>query len=199
MLKVGLTGGIGSGKSTVSKLFGEKGFPIIDADIISREIYNIYPDINNQIKEKFGDSFFDFDGSLIRKKLGVFVFKDKERVGKLEEITLPYILKEIFNKLEQLQRENNILCIVDAPTLIEVGLHKHMDTNILVWVDLDTQIKRVKLRDNAKEEDIINRINAQLPIDEKKKYVDFIIDNRRSLEYTKEQFEIVLKSLLLMR
>jgi len=199
MLKVGLTGGIGSGKSTVSRLFKEKGFPIIDADIISREIYNIYPDINKEIREQFGSSFFDSDGQLIRKELGAFIFKDKERVKKIESITLPYILKEIFERLEQLSREDNALCIVDAPTLIEVGLHKHMDTNILVWVNLNTQIERVKLRDNAKEEDIINRIKAQLPIDEKKKYVDFIIDNRLSLNHTKEQFEVILKSLLLMR
>ncbi|MBL4934835.1 dephospho-CoA kinase [Clostridium sp. YIM B02515] len=199
MLKVGLTGGIGSGKSTVSRLFQEKGFPIIDADMISREIYNIYPDVNKEIRKQFGSIFFDTDGLLIRKELGAFIFKDKERVKKIESITLPYILKEIFERLEQLNREDNVLCIIDAPTLIEVGLHRHMDTNILVWVDLNTQIERVKLRDNAKEEDIINRIKAQLPIDEKKKYVDFIIDNRCSLKHTKEQFEVILNSLLLMR
>lgn len=196
MLKVGLTGGIGSGKSTVSHMFREQKIPVIDADVISREIFEIYPNISEEIKKEFGSSFFDECGNLKRKELGSYIFKDKKRKETLEAITLPYILKETFNRLEQCNANGDKICVVDAPTLIEVGMHNAMDLNILVWVDLNTQIERVKRRDNLKDEEILNRIKSQMPIDEKKNYVNFVIDNKGSIEYTKEQFKVILEKLI---
>lgn len=192
MLKVGLTGGIGSGKSTVSKLIAEKKIPIIDADTIAREILILYPEVINNIKIQFGDSFFDSNGQLKRKELGNFVFNNHKEKLKLEALTLPFIIHEIFLRLEKYNREGAKLCIVDAPTLIETDLYKSMDINILVWVDLKTQIERVMNRDYLNIEDVIIRINSQMPLEKKKKYVNFIIDNRGSLEYTKEQLENLL-------
>jgi dephospho-CoA kinase len=192
MLKVGLTGGIGSGKSTVTNLFLQNNIPVVDADIVSREIFQIYPNINKEIRQKFGEEYFDEQGSLKRRQLGNLVFKNSELRIKLEGITLPYIIREIYNKVEQYNKDGAKICVIDAPTLIEVQLHKVMDLSLLIWVDLETQIKRVQSRDQLSYEDILNRIKAQMCLDEKKKYVDFVIDNRGSFEYTKEQFEAIL-------
>jgi dephospho-CoA kinase len=192
MLKVGLTGGIGSGKSTVTNLFRQNNIPVVDADIVSREIFQIYPNINKEIRQEFGEEYFDEQGSLKRRQLGNLVFKNKESRLKLEGITLPYILREVFYRVHQYNKEGAKICVIDAPTLIEVQLHKAMDLNLLIWVDVETQIKRVASRDLLGYEDILNRIKAQMSLDEKKKYVDFVIDNSGSFEVTKEQFEAIL-------
>lgn len=193
MIKIGLTGGIGSGKSTVSKILKEYNIPVIDADIIARDILLKYPKVLEDIKFQFGEAFFDERGSLKRRELGNYVFKEKSRKEKLEAITLPYIIKEIFDCIEKYNREGAKLCIVDAPTLIEVGLYKYMDYNILVWTDESTQIKRVKERDLLSEELILDRIKMQVSLDEKKNYVDFVIDNTQTIIHTKEQIKTVLK------
>lgn len=195
MLKIGLTGGIGSGKSTVSQLFKENGIRVIDCDVISREIFVLYPKSLEEIRNVFGNDFFDEVGNLKRKELGNYVFKENSLKTKLENITLPYIIEEVFKRIAQYKENGEKICVVDAPTLIEVGLHSVMDINILVWVDNVTQFLRVKKRDFISEEQILNRIESQIPLEEKKKYVDFIIDNSKNLECTKEQFLQILNKL----
>lgn len=194
MIKVGLTGGIGSGKSTVSNILREKNIPIIDADIIAREILEIYPDILKEIEEGFGKEFFDKEGKLRRRELGDCVFKDKVLLDNLEKIMLPYIKLEIFSRIKKLSELGKKICIVDAPTLIEHSIHEYMDVNILVWVNEDTQVQRVIKRDNMEKEQVSNRINAQMTLESKKEKVDFIIDNNGSLQETRNQIdEILLK------
>lgn len=195
MIKIGITGGIGSGKSTVSKIIKDKGIEIIDADKIARNILNIYPELLSAIKLEFGDSFFDKEGTLLRKKLGSYIFEEKDRVKKLDEIMIPKI-KEQINLEFQVNRDKGAkICILDAPTLIEQNIYKDMDKNILVWVDRKTQFERVKQRDALDYEEIKNRIDAQMPLDNKKKYVDYIIDNTGDFEKTKEQINKVLSDI----
>lgn len=195
MLKIGLTGSIGSGKSTVSRIFREKGLDIIDADIVSREVLEMYPQILEQIRVCFGESFFNENGELKRKEFGNFIFLNEERRKKYENIIMPFIKSEIFNRIMKLEKEKKEICILDAATLIENGLQRHMDANILIWVDLTTQIKRVKDRDNLLETQVINRVNSQMSLEDKKKFVDYIIDNSGTIETTKEELDKVLEEI----
>lgn len=195
MLKVGLTGGIGSGKSTVSDMIKALGIELIDADLVSREVLLIYPEIKESIRNEFGEHFFDNEGNLIRRKLGDFIFKYPEERQKLEEIIIPFIKKEIFIRLNEYDKKDAKICIVDAPTLIEQRLDELMDYNILVWVDKKTQKERLKKRDKLTDEQVINRLNAQIPLDEKREYANFVIDNTLDLSYTKKQVEDIIKVL----
>lgn len=192
---VGLTGSIGSGKSTISRKLKEKNIKVIDADIISREVLVKNPKLKNEIKNAFGKDFFDDSDNLLRKKLGTFVFSDKEKKIDLEKIMIPYIIKDIFKKIEEYDNKGLDICIVDAPTLIENNLHFYMNAIILVTVDKETQIKRIMLRDALTREEVTIRINSQMDQEEKIKYADFIINNSGNIETTMQQLEKVLKSL----
>lgn len=192
MIKIGLTGGIGSGKSTITKMLLEKNIPVVDVDIISREVLELYPETLKEIKDTFGEEFIDEEGKLKRRELGNHIFKSSDLREKLEKILLPYIKKEIFNRIEGYNEKRESICVVDAPTLIEHSIHKEMDFNILVWIDRELQIKRVMARDNLQKDEILNRINSQMRIEDKKEEVDYIIDNRRDLKYTEEQLDDIL-------
>lgn len=198
MIRVGLTGGIGSGKSTVTKYLLEKGLKVIDADIISREVLDIYNSILDEIREAFGGEVFNEDNTLNRKKLGNTVFSHKKKREKLESIMIPYIKKEIFNRIHKCEEEGESICLLDAPTLMENNLQHNMDYNVLVWVDRETQIKRVIKRDELQREEVINRINAQMSLEEKRKEADFVIDNRGSVEETINQVEEILRKIIEM-
>jgi dephospho-CoA kinase len=195
MLKIGLTGGIGSGKSTISNILKKRGFNIIDADIVAREVLNIYPETICNIREQFGESFFDENNGLKRRELGNFIFAFEERRKEYEKIIMPFIEKEIFYRIHQLDEAGEELCILDAATLIENKFHKHMDVNVLVWVDSFTQIQRIKNRDKLDDKEIIDRINSQMTLEEKIRFADYIIDNSRSLENTKKELNEILKKI----
>lgn len=195
MLKVGITGGIGSGKSTVTNMLRDKCLPIVDADIVAREVFIIYPEVLLQIKAEFGYEFFDNEGKLKRKEFGNYIFKSNTRRKKLESIMMPFITKEIFHRIKMCKRDNCKLCFLDAPTLIENNFHTSMDVTILVWVSSEVQIQRVMSRGGLEIDETMDRIRAQMPIDEKKKFADFIIDNGGSIENTKLQLDLIIMEL----
>ena len=195
MIKIGLTGGIGSGKSTVSAMLKEAGFPIIDADIIAKSVLEKYPEILEKVKIDFGVGFFDWRGQFRRKEFGNHIFRFHKQRIKYEAIILPYIVKEIEDELKALEKKGEKRVIVDAPTLIENDLHKEMDYVILVWVDSNTQLQRVRSRDALSREDAINRINAQMPLDRKKDFANIIIENNDTLLKTKGQVESLIEFL----
>ena len=195
MLKVGITGGIGSGKSTVTNMLKDGGFPVIDADIVAREVFILYPEIIRKIKSEFGYDFFDSEGKLNRKEFGSYIFKSEQLRKKLESIMIPFITKEIHCRIKMCEEDNCKLCFLDAPTLIENNLHTNMDKTILVWVSSDVQIQRVMLRDDLNLDETMDRIKAQMPIDEKKEFADFIIDNGKSIENTRLQLNLIITQL----
>lgn len=195
MIKIGLTGGIGSGKSTVSKMLIDKGFKVIDADNIAKEVLVKYPEIIDKIKIEFGTGFFDWRGEFRRREFGNHIFRFPKQRKKYEDIIMPYIKNEIFNEIENYEKAGESIVILDAPTLIENDLHKFMDYIIVVWVDNNTQVIRLKNRDRLSREEAINRMNAQLSLDKKRDYAHIIIDNNGDLLKTKEQVDKVMSFL----
>ncbi|EQB3121241.1 dephospho-CoA kinase, partial [Clostridium botulinum] len=189
IFKIGLTGGIGAGKSTISEMIKEKNIPVIDADKISREVLKLYPEILIRVKEVFGKEFLDDNGDLKRREFGSYIFKNKNKRMEYENIIMPYITKETFKRIKLLEENKESICVLDAPTLIEQGLYKYMDINILVWVDKDTQINRVVKRDGLNRSEVMNRINSQMSMEEKKKFVEYIIDNSKDIENTKSELD----------
>lgn len=195
MIKIGLTGGIGSGKTTVSEIIKNIGIPVIDADIISREVLIKYPQINDNIRKEFGDDYFDADGNLKRRKLGNTVFKDQGLRQKLESLIIPFIKKEIFRKINELEASGKRYCVVDSPTLFESGFNKFMDYTVLVYVDKNTQLNRIKSRDLLEENEIKNRINSQVRAEDIIPIVDFVISNNGTLDETKINVEEMLNNI----
>lgn len=197
IFKIGLTGGIGAGKSTISEMIKEKNIPVIDADKISRKVLNLYPEILIKVKEVFGKEFLDDNGELKRREFGSYIFKNKNKRIEYENIIMPYITKETFERMEELKKNKEPICVLDAPTLIEQGLYKYMDVNILVWVDKNTQINRVVKRDGLNKSEVINRINSQMSMKEKKKFVNYIIDNSKDIENTKGELDKIFMEVMI--
>ncbi len=189
MIKIGLTGGIGSGKSTVSNILRESGISIVDADIIAREVIENYPVIIEKIKHIFSEKFIDISGKLKRREFGNYIFSNEVERSKYETIIIPFIKKEILKKVEELEQKHEKICVIDGATLIENGFCSYLDEMLLVWVNKGVQINRVKNRDELTESQVLDRINSQMSLEEKKKYADFVLDNSNTLDETKTQLK----------
>ncbi|NFA41492.1 dephospho-CoA kinase [Clostridium botulinum] len=187
MIKIGLTGGIGTGKSTISNIFRNENFNIIDADIIAREVLQKNPEILDIIRSEFGSGFFDWRGEFRRKEFGNHIFKFPKQRVRYESIIMPYIKQEINNALSVYEKKGKKVVIIDAPTLIENNMHKEMDYVILVCAENSTQIKRVRDRDNLSKMEVVSRINSQMSLTEKKNFANIIIDNNGDLIETQKQ------------
>ncbi|GIM27665.1 dephospho-CoA kinase [Clostridium polyendosporum] len=199
MIKVGLTGGIGSGKSTVSKMFQSAGLPIIDADLIAREVLDKYPEILEKVRNEFGDGFFDWRGQFKRREFGNHIFRFPKQRVKYENIIMPYIKKEINDIFSLYSKKSESVVILDAPTLIENNMHEEMDYVIVISVDYNTQLARLKTRDKLTQSEALSRINSQLPLEKKLEYANFIIDNNLSIIKTKEQVDDITAILRLYK
>ncbi|SHJ54078.1 dephospho-CoA kinase [Tepidibacter formicigenes] len=194
MKVIGLTGSIGSGKSTVSNMLIEKNIKIIDADKISREILNRGNTLQ-EIFTYFGDDIKNSDGSLNRKKLGSIVFSDEDKLIKLNSITHPKIKEEIEEKINFYKDLGEKIIIVDAPLLIEANLNYMVDLVLLIICNEEAQIKRIMSRDKISREEAVSRIKVQMSVDEKKKYADYIIDNSYTMDELKMEIEKFLDNL----
>jgi dephospho-CoA kinase len=170
---IGLTGGIGSGKSTVSKIFKSLGVPVFNSDLEAKKIINTNPYVVKAIESKFGAVYIN--GVLDAKKMAAIVFKDKTSLQQLNEIVHPKV-KEAFEGWIK-QHEDEKFLIKEAAILIEVGAYKDLDKIILVTAPKDVKIKRVVARDGVQAKDVIIRMDAQLSDKEKLKLVDFVINN----------------------
>lgn len=188
-LIIGLTGGIVSGKTTVTRIFKELGAEIIDADVIARDVVCPGKKAWRKLVEHFGVEILKENQEINRKKLGNIVFSDNNKLKLLNQITHPEIIKVIKKQLEQISNNSskNTICIVDVPLLFETGFENMMDKTIVVYLNPEKQINRLIKRDGLTREDAIKRIQSQMPIDEKVKMADYIIDNNKNMEYTKKQ------------
>lgn len=194
---IGLTGGIGTGKSTVSAMLKAKGIMVIDSDQIAREVVEPGSKALAQIVAHFGQEVLLPDGRLNRKALGARVFGNEEERKRLMEITHPAIFAETEKRISEAKKNGEALIVLDSPLLIETGRYKQTDLVVLVYADEETQLQRIMSRDNLTEEEARYRINAQMPIDEKRQYADIIIDNRGTIEELEVQVAQLLNRLRL--
>lgn len=177
MFKIGLTGGIASGKSTVLTYFKDKGIPYIDADIVAREVVEPGTEGLKAIVDTFGSHVLHADGTLNREALGAIVFHNEEKRQLLNSCLKTYIRNRIMELTSQYEQGNTPILIYDIPLLIEGEWYTMMDEVWLVYVNETTQIERLMSRNGYTREDALARINSQIRLDDKCAYADIIIDN----------------------
>ena len=199
---IGLTGGIGTGKSTVSQILRKKKFPVIDLDTISHEVIKI-PKVIEKIVENFGKEVLENSGNfenennairILREKLGKIIFENKEKRLLLNSIMHPEILHTMREQISKYKKNNKII-FVEIQLLFEVQWEKEFDYILLISAKKSTQIRRILERDKRSENDALNIINSQLPLDEKKKRSDFVIENDGNIEELKEKIDKFLEYL----
>lgn len=173
MLKVGITGGIGTGKSTVCRIFNVLGIPTYDADKEAKELYNTNPDLKKWVKSRFGEALFE-NGVFQKSKLAEIVFNDAKALKELNEKVHPIVIAA---GTAWFDKQNTNYAIKEAALLIESGGYRTLDKLILVKTPLQERIHRLKKRDKSTEQQIMNRINKQMPEAEKEQYADFVINN----------------------
>ena len=191
MIKVGLTGGIGSGKTTVSNFLLDYGIPVYNSDSKGKTLMNTNLELKNNIVSIFGERVYD-NGILNTNLLSSIVFNDSTKIEQLNNLVHPKVAQD-FNQWVG-KNNNKPILVKEAAILIESGAYLNMDKIILVVSEKSTRINRVSKRDNSDLESIEKRINLQLTDNEKIKYADYIIENNSSLEHLKlEVLKVVNK------
>ncbi|NWF94320.1 MAG: dephospho-CoA kinase [Syntrophaceae bacterium] len=196
MLVVGLTGGVASGKTAVSRIWREEGAYLIDADQIAREL--VQPDMPawHELQRAFGQEILQEDGSVDRRRLAKKVFSDPGQRDLLNRILHPRIKAEVARRVEEISRRDpDAIVVVDAALLIETGDYKEMDRLVLVTSTEEQQIQRLRSRDGITVEEAEKVLSAQMSLEEKLKVADFIIRNEGSLEETNVRAREVFKEL----
>ncbi|KAI4349640.1 hypothetical protein L6164_010204 [Bauhinia variegata] len=192
MRLVGLTGGISSGKSTVSNLFKSEGIPIVDADVVARDALKKGTRGWKKVVAAFGEEILLDNGEVNRPRLGQIVFSDPDKRQLLNRLMAPHISSGIFWEIVKFWSKGYKIIVLDVPLLFEAKMDKLTKPIVVVWVDPETQIQRLMARDRTSEEDARNRIIAQMPLDLKRSKADLVIDNTGSLDDLNEQFRKVL-------
>ena len=196
---IGLTGGIASGKSIVSSVFKELGAVILDADQIARLVVLPHQPAWEDIVKFFGPEVVNKDKSLNRAKIGDIVYNNPESLRELNRFTHPRIMQYYKDELRRIQIEQpDAIVVLEVPLLYETNMDKLCQQVVAVYVDRETQIKRLMKRDNMTYEDAVRRVEAQMPLDEKVKRADFVIDNRGSIVETKEKATRYYNEILIM-
>lgn len=190
---IGITGSIGTGKSTVSNYLISKGYSVVDADKISKGAYNIGSNGYKAILEVFGVEILNSNGEVDRKKIKKIVFDNSNMLQRLNMAIHPIIINEIEKEIEILLESQSVV-FLDAPLLIETELHKKVDKIIVVICDKNEQINRIIKRDKITADMAISIINSQMSIDEKLKFADYIVYNNSTIENLYSQVdEIILE------
>ncbi len=196
MLTIGLTGGIATGKSTVSALLRQAGFPIVDADIVAREVVEPGTPTLEKIKLAFGPGIID-NGVLDRRKLGQIVFEDGAQLKKLNDIMQPAISSAMADKINFWRLQNVPILVLDVPLLFERDYDKNklVDKIIVVTASEEIQLFRLENRDQLSNMEARNRVKAQLPMSQKIARADYVIDNNGRIEELQEQVTVLIKKI----
>lgn len=187
MLLIGLTGGIGSGKSTVASMLEERGAVIVDADGFAHEAVRAGTDGFLRVIERFGDTVRAADGELDRAALASIVFNEPQALADLEAIVHPEVRRRIADRLQENLDTDNVVVLVN-PLLMEMGTHRDCDLVVVVSVEPETQVTRSVAR-GMSEDDVRARIGAQLPLDERARVADVILDNEGTLQELQDQVD----------
>ncbi len=187
---IGITGGISSGKSTISKILISRNYKLIDCDLISKELTNI-DEVVLEIAEIFGDEVID-GTNINRKKLGELIFNNETKKKQLENIIHPRVVQKVIDEIKSSKEK---IIFVDCPLLFEAKLEYLFDKIIVVYVNFETQVKRLISRDKIDIDFALKKINAQMRLDDKAKLADFVIDNSYSLEETINQLDNIIRSI----
>lgn len=186
---LGLTGGIASGKSTVSKIFKKRGLPVIDADIISRQVVEPGTKGLGQLVDYFSESILDTQGHLDRQALAKIIFDDGNHRQVLNDILHPIIREEILRQKDAYIGQNKPCLVLDIPLLFEANYDHECDGIMVVSVSKENQLKRLMERNNLTKDQAESRIQAQVPLEEKITLADFVIDNNGTIDQTQQQVE----------
>lgn len=195
MKRIGITGGIGSGKSTVSAYLRAKGYQVVDADQVARDVVKPEGDVLNQLVREFGEEILSDDGTLNRKKLAGMTFDNSIKKQKLDSLTHGAILREIRKRLDELDRAGVELAFVDAALLVETGLHQDMDMIWLVAAEEARRIDRVSSRDGLAPSEVKKRMDHQLGDTEKARVADEVILNDDDIKSLKKKTDKLLEGL----
>ncbi|PLS02571.1 dephospho-CoA kinase [Neobacillus cucumis] len=191
-LVIGLTGGIASGKSTVSNMLKGMAITVIDADIEARLAVMKGEPAYKEIIAEFGEDILLENGEIDRQKLGAIIFHQKDKRQRLNEITHPEVRRSMLEQVEKAKRDNEKVVVLDIPLLFESKLTYMVEKTLLVYVDRDIQLQRLVERNSLSIADAQARISSQMPLSEKIKLADAVINNNGSLEETKHQLLKVL-------
>ncbi|MGD6873104.1 dephospho-CoA kinase [Sutcliffiella horikoshii] len=192
-LVIGLTGGIASGKSTVANMLRDKNIPIVDADVVAREVVEIGTDTYQKLVSEFGQEILNDDKTLNRPKLGSIIFQNQEKREKLNNIMHPSIRTSMKEKTQKFLEDGHEVVVMDIPLLFESKLTHLVDKTLLVYVTEATQLKRLMERNDLSEKEATDRIRSQMPLTEKVKLSHAVIDNNGSVTKTEQQLNQILK------
>ena len=192
MKVIGITGGISSGKSFVSSVVKKAGYPVIDADLISKELSQKGGSIYNAIIRAFGESYLDENKEIDRQKLGSLIFNDNQAKGLLNSISHPLIIEEMER---QIAYSKSDLVFVDVPLLYESGLENMFDKIVCVYLPRKIQIERLMARDNISYEYAVKKVESQLSLEKKKRMADFVINSSNSFDYVESNVLELIKKL----
>jgi dephospho-CoA kinase len=192
-LIIGLTGGIASGKSTIANMLREKNIPIVDADVVAREVVEIGTDTYKKLVSEFGTDILNDDKTLNRPKLGSIIFQDETKRQKLNDIMHPSIRTSMKEKTKNYIEEGHDVVVMDIPLLFESKLTHLVDKTLLVYVTEKTQLNRLMERNDLSEKEATDRIRSQMPLTEKVKLSHAVIDNNGTITKTKQQLNQILE------
>ena len=188
MIVAGLTGGIATGKSTVSTVFEEAGAIVIDADKIARDVVKKGRPAWQKIVTHFGQAILRPDGEIDRPRLAGIVFNDREQKLRLNRIVHPHVAEETSRRLKQIEQNRpDAVVILDVPLLLETGMDKGLAEVIVVYAPEDAQLERLMARDKLSKKEALSRIESQMPIENKKSSATIVIDNSTTRESARKQ------------
>lgn len=186
---VGLTGGISSGKSTVSSYLKQLKIPVIDADEVARKVVEPNSQGAREIRKTFGSDVFEEDGSLNRQRLGALIFSNAENRQKLDDLLQPLIKITILNEIEEYRQKGENMIVLDLPLLFEKQYEELCEEIIVVYIPKELQLERLMRRNQYTKQEALSRIDSQLSIEEKRKRATVLLDNQGTIQQLYHQVE----------